>query len=90
MGADSDYKSRSIFHFRYFHLVAQVKQFRYTKHRPQHVVDRAFLNELIQRRRDTNHLPTFGAGGKFGLTICSCPLIVGERFDAATTSDPVS
>lgn len=61
MGTRPDFKARSIFHSRYFHLVAQDKRFRYTKHRPQHVVDRQFLDELIARRSDTNHLPTFGA-----------------------------
>ncbi len=61
MGTHADFNARSIFHSRYFHLVAQEKRFRYTKHRPQHVVDRPFLDGLIERRRTTNHLPSFAS-----------------------------
>ena len=60
MGIHAEFNARSIFHSQYFHLVSQDKRFRYTKHNPKHVVDKAFLEELIVRRQDTNHLPTFG------------------------------
>lgn len=58
MGTHEGFNARSVFHSRYFHLVAQDKKFRYTKHRPQHVVDEVFLKELISRRQTTGHLRT--------------------------------
>ena len=60
MGTFHDFNSRSCFHSRFFHLVAQEKRFQYTKHRPGHVLDSAFVDELIARRNATGHLPTFG------------------------------
>lgn len=61
MGTFSRFKSRSDFHSKFFHLVAQEKGFQYTKHRPGHVLDSAFLDELLARRNATGHLPTFGS-----------------------------
>ena len=55
-----NFTARSVFHSRYFQLVSQDKRFAYTKRNPRHVVDQAYLNELIVRRNESGHLPTFG------------------------------
>lgn len=60
MGTHPSFSVRSVFHSRFFHQVAQEKNFRYTKNRPQHVTEKPFLEELIARREHTNQLSTFG------------------------------
>lgn len=60
MGVHPSFNDRSVFHSRFFQLVGMDKRFRYTKHNPRHVVDWPYLEELIQRRQQYDHLSTFG------------------------------
>jgi len=55
------FTARSVFHHRYFQLVAQDKGMRYSKQYPRHVIDRPYLDELVARRTESGHMATFGA-----------------------------
>lgn len=61
MGFPHPFNNRSVFHSRFFQLVARDKQFKYTKSFPRHVVEKPYLDALIARRDEGNHLQTFGA-----------------------------
>lgn len=61
MGTQPGYRTRSLFHWQYFRLVAQDKNFSYSKQRPGHVMDAVFLKELVARHDSTSHLSSFGS-----------------------------
>jgi hypothetical protein len=59
MGNLAGLSSRSIFHSHYFQLVAAERRFQYTKQRPGHLIEEAYLNELVVRTSETQHLGSF-------------------------------
>ncbi len=60
MGKLLDYESSiSIFHTHYLRELLAEKNIRYSKANPQGVIEKPFLDALIKRNKDTNHLASF-------------------------------
>ena len=60
MGKMLDYEgTASIFHEHYLRELLAEKSIRYSKKNPQGVIEKYFLDALIKRNKDTNHLQSF-------------------------------
>jgi len=57
--AEEDFEKNAQFHASYLKEMLYERNIRYTKKSPSGVTDSAYLNELIERNRDTNHILTF-------------------------------
>lgn len=65
MQAPAGVLSRSGYHHSYFECVVRNKKLNYSKTNPRLVTEPHYLQELINRRDSTGHLPTFGAFVQF-------------------------
>lgn len=59
MGKPADFDTHSQFHTSYLKEMLSERNIRYTKKNPNGVTSDSYLNELIQRAYDTNHIFTF-------------------------------
>lgn len=59
MGKPADFDTHSQFHTSYLKEMLSERNIRYTKKNPNGVTSDSYLNELIQRANDTNHIFTF-------------------------------
>jgi len=55
----NDSQTVSDFHFTYLKEILQEKGISYTKRKPNHVTEKHYLDELINRQEETNHLQSF-------------------------------
>lgn len=59
MGKISDFETHAQFHASYLKEMLYERNIRYTKKNPNGVTSATYLNELIERNLDTNHIVTF-------------------------------
>ncbi len=59
MGKIDDFETHAQFHGSYLKEMLYERNIRYTKKNPNGVISSAYLNELIERYNDTNHILTF-------------------------------
>lgn len=52
------FRNKAHFHLSYFREILKEHKLSYSKARPKVVIEESFLNELITRTQQTNHLPT--------------------------------
>lgn len=52
------FRNKAHFHFSYFREILKEHKLSYSKARPKVVLEKSFLNELINRTDETNHLPS--------------------------------
>lgn len=55
----NDSHTVSDFHYRYLKEILQERGISYTKKSPNHVIEKHYLDELINRQEETNHLQSF-------------------------------
>lgn len=58
MDKKEGYRNRAHFHLHYFKEILREHNLSYSKSRPKIVLEKSFLNELISRTNETNHLPS--------------------------------
>ena len=59
MGKIGEFETHAQFHASYLKEMLYERNIRYTKKNPYGVTSAAYLNELIERHNDTNHIKTF-------------------------------
>ena len=59
MGIHPNFKTHSQFHADYCTEMLRERNIRYSKNRPNGVIDKDFLEHLIMRNKETNHLNSF-------------------------------
>lgn len=58
MDKKDGFRNKAHFHFSYFREILKEHNLSYSKARPKVVLEESFINELITRTNETNHLPT--------------------------------
>lgn len=59
MGQINDTDTVSEFHYNYLKEILNEKGIKYTKNNPNHVKEKHYLDQLIKRQEETNHLQSF-------------------------------
>jgi hypothetical protein len=60
MGAYPGFAVKAQFHYEYLKAMLRERNVHYVKRRPVHVVDRVYLEALVERSTKTGHIPSFG------------------------------